>query len=664
MDEVSKGGGKLAEMLTEFKTDDPEGTKNSILQKIKTIREELTILLQKKERTYDSVIRPLNDLVQEMQIEFTVLAHLNSVKNSERIQALYTEVLPEITAFYTDLGQNEELNLVYQEILKNENDTLDVPRKKVLQDAVIQFQLSGIGLPPEIKKRIQEIQVRLSDLGNQFSQNLLDATNSFELVLDRLEDLEGIPESDLNAAKTEDGKYRFTLHMPSYMAYMTHGPNRSIRESLYKAYTTRAPRNGKLIGDMLLLRNELAKLLGYRNYVELSLATKVADSGKTVLKFLRDLAKRAKPIAEREFVDLSNFAKTLGIDSLRAYDTAFVSEKMMKSRFDFDEEETRPYFEKENVVSGTFQFLNKLFGLEFRKTSAPVWEEKVRVYDLYRSGKLLSRLYLDLESRKDKQGGAWMHNWHSRNRIADEEVLPTAFVVCNFPVSTKDSPSLLKHGDVVTFFHEMGHALHHLCTKIEEPPVGGINGVEWDAVEFPSQFLENFATEAGVLKIFGKHHKTGETIPDSMIVKLKETKNFLSAMGIVRQLEFSLFDILIHEKNHTEEDVHSILQDVRKEVAVVIPPEYNRFQNGFSHIFSGGYAAGYYSYKWAEVMSADAFFAFVDKGVFDSELCDAYFTEILEKGGSENAMVLFKRFLGRDPEVGSLLKLYGLKESN
>ncbi|TGL92552.1 M3 family peptidase [Leptospira barantonii] len=650
-------------MLPEFKADSPEHTKDSILEKIKTIRKELPILLSQKERTYENVIRPLNDLVQEMQVDYTVLSHLNSVMNSKEIQALYTEVLPEITAFYSDLGQNEELNSVYQEILKNEEAVLDVPKKKVLKDSILQFKLSGIGLDPQIKKRIQEIQIRLADVDNQFSQNLLDATNSFELILDKKEDVEGIPESDLNSAKTPEGKYRFTLQMPSYIAYMTHGPNRSIRETLYKAYTTKAPQNGKLIEEILALRNELAKLLGYSNYVELSLATKVADSGKTVLNFLRDLAKQAKPIAEKEFLDLSTFAKTLSIDSLQAYDTAFVSEKLMKSRFDFDEEQTRPYFEKEKVVSGTFQFLHELLGLEFRKTTAQIWEEKVQVYDLYKDGKLLSRLYLDLEARKDKQGGAWMHNWYSRNRIAGKEVHPTAFVVCNFPISTKDSPSLLKHSDVVTFFHEMGHALHHLCTKIEEPPVSGINGVEWDAVEFPSQFLENFAYTPSVLKIFGKHHITGETIPDSMIAKLNETKNFLSAMGIVRQLEFSLFDILIHEKNHTEEEVHSILQNVRKEVSVVIPPEYNRFQNGFSHIFSGGYAAGYYSYKWAEVMSADAFFAFVDRGVFDPTLSKAYFSEILEKGGSENAMVLFKRFLGRDPEVGSLLKLYGLKNA-
>ncbi|EKO50164.1 M3 family metallopeptidase [Leptospira kirschneri] len=650
-------------MFPEFESDKAIFTKNEILEKIKKIREEIPVLLSQKERTYENVIRPLDDLVQEMQVEFTVLAHLNSVKNSKEIQAYYTEILPEITAFYSDLGQNEELNSVYQEILKNEENTLSIPRKKSLQDSILQFRLSGIGLKPKIKKRIQEIQIRLSDLNNQFSQNLLDATNTFELILDRQEDVEGIPESDLNASKTEDGKYRFTLQAPSYTAYMTHGPNRNIRESLYKAYTTRAPQNGKLISEILSLRNELAKFLDYFSYAELSLATKVANSVPAVLKFLRDLAKQVKPVAEKEFKDLSDFAKTLGIDSIQAYDTAFVSEKMIKSKFDFDEEETRPYFEKDSVISGTFQFLNMLFGIEFRKTSAKVWEDKVQVYDLYKEKKLISRLYLDLEARKDKQGGAWMHNWHSRNRMKGREVLPTAFVVCNFPVSTKDSPSLLKHSDVVTFFHEMGHALHHLCTKIEEPPVSGINGVEWDAVEFPSQFLENFATEADVLKIFGKHYKTGETIPDSMIVKLKETKNFLSAMGIVRQLEFSLFDIFIHLKSHTEEEVHSILNDIRKEVSVVIPPEYNRFQNGFSHIFSGGYAAGYYSYKWAEVMSADAFFAFVERGIFDSKLSEVYFREILEKGGSENAMVLFKRFLGREPKIESLLKLYGLKEA-
>ncbi|TGK37579.1 M3 family peptidase [Leptospira gomenensis] len=650
-------------MLPEFKTENPEQTKELVLQKIKTIRERLPELLSQKEKTYESVIRPLNDLVQEMQIEFTVLSHLNSVKNSKEIQALYSDTLPEITAFYSDLGQNEELNLVYQEILKNESETLDTPRKKVLTDSILQFKLSGIGLPADTKKRIQEIQIELSDLDNRFSQNLLDAVNAYELILDRPEDVEGIPEADLNAAKTPDGKFRFTLQAPSYIAYMTYGPNRSIRETLYKAYVTKAPQNGKLIEKILSLRNELARLLGYPNFVELSLANKVADSGKTVLSFLRDLATRAKPIAEREFADLAAFAKTFSLDSLEAYDTAFVSEKLRKSRFDFDEEETRPYFEKESVVRGTFKFLQQLLGLEFRQTTAKVWEEKVQVFDLYKNGILLSRLYLDLEARKDKQGGAWMHNWFGRNRVNGAEILPTAFVVCNFPVSTENSPSLLKHGDVVTFFHEMGHALHHLCTKIEEPPVSGINGVEWDAVEFPSQFLENFATEAGVLKIFGKHHKTGETIPDSMIDKLKETKNFLSAMGIVRQLEFSLFDILIHENAFSEEEVHSILQNVRREVAVVLPPEYNRFQNGFSHIFSGGYAAGYYSYKWAEVMSADAFFAFVERGIFDADLSAAYFREILENGGSENAMVLFKRFLGREPQVNSLLKLYGLKSA-
>ncbi|MDV6235192.1 M3 family metallopeptidase [Leptospira ellisii] len=648
-------------MLPEFKTETPEKTKDLVLQKIKTIRERLPILLSAKEKNYESVIRPLNDLVQEMQIEFTVLSHLNSVKNSKEIQALYSDTLPEITAFYSDLGQNEELNLVYQEILKNESATLDGPRRKVLTDSILQFRLSGIGLPPEVKKRIQEIQIELSDLDNRFSQNLLDSVNAYELILDRAEDVEGIPEADLNAAKTPDGRFRFTLQAPSYIAYMTYGPNRSIRETLYKAYVTKAPQNGALIEKILSLRSELARLLGYSDFVELSLATKVADSAKTVLSFLRDLAAQAKPIAEREFADLASFAKTFSLDSLEAYDTAFVSEKLRKSRFDFDEEETRPYFEKESVVRGTFKFLQQLLGLEFRKTEAEVWEEKVQVFDLYKNGTLLSRLYLDLEARKDKQGGAWMHNWHGRNRISGREVLPTAFVVCNFPVSTENSPSLLKHGDVVTFFHEMGHALHHLCTKIEEPPVSGINGVEWDAVEFPSQFLENFATEASVLKIFGKHHKSGETIPDAMIDKLKETKNFLSAMGIVRQLEFSLFDVLIHEKAYSEEEVHSILQKVRREVAVVLPPEYNRFQNGFSHIFSGGYAAGYYSYKWAEVMSADAFFAFVDRGIFDADLSSAYFREILEKGGSENAMVLFKRFLGREPQVNSLLKLYGLK---
>ncbi|TGK00766.1 M3 family peptidase [Leptospira semungkisensis] len=631
-----------------------------VREKIKQARQTLTDVLAKTDLNYESVIRPLNDVMEELQEEFTVLSHLNSVKNSEETQANYTEILPEVTEFYTELSQNEELYRAYSTIYEKEKKSLDRPKAKVLEDAILQFKLGGVGLPTKEKDRIQEIHLRLSDLQNQFSQNLLDATNSFELKIESEEDVKELPESDKALYRNEDGTYTFTLQFPSYSAYMTYGTNRSKREELYKAYVTRAPQNGKVLEEILSLRDESAKILGYQNFAESSLATKVADSPTQVLSFLEKIGQMAKPVAQKEFTQLQDFAKGLGISDLQAYDSSYVSEKLKKSLYDFDEEETRPYFEKNTVVKGAFSFIEKLLGLKFEKASAPIWDPKTEVFHVKNGNDIVARLYLDLEARKDKQGGAWMNHWETRNKIADKIILPSAFVVCNFPPSKEGAPSLLKHSDVVTFFHEMGHALHHLCAKIDEPPVSGINGVEWDAVEFPSQFLENFAYEPEVLSFFAYHHETGKPMPTELAQKLKDTKNFLAGMGVVRQLEFGIFDIRIHLQKHSESEVQNILDQVRNEVSVMIPPGYNRFQNGFGHIFSGGYAAGYYSYKWAELLAADAFFAFRSKGIFDEALAFKYRTEVLEKGGSENAMVLFKKFLGRDPEPDALLKLYDL----
>ncbi|TGK05406.1 M3 family peptidase [Leptospira langatensis] len=634
--------------------------KELVREKIGQARQVLTEVLAKSDPNYESVIRPLNNVMEELQEEFTVLSHLNSVKNSEETQANYTEILPEITEFYTELSQNEELYKAYSGIYEKEKKVLDRPKAKVLEDAILQFKLGGVGLPTMEKDRIQEIHLRLSDLQNQFSQNLLDATNSFELKIDSEEDVKELPESDKALYRNEDGTYTFTLQFPSYSAYMAYGSNRSKREELYKAYVTRAPQNGKVLEEILSLRDESAKILGYPNYAESSLATKVADSPEQVLSFLEKIGKMARPVAQKEFIQLQNFAKGLGIQDLQAYDSSYVSEKLKKSLYDFDEEETRPYFEKNTVVKGAFSFLEKLLGLKFERAEAPIWDPKTEVFHVKNGKETVARLYLDLEARKDKQGGAWMNHWETRNQLTGKRILPSAFVICNFPPSKEGAPSLLKHSDVVTFFHEMGHALHHLCAKIDEPPVSGINGVEWDAVEFPSQFLENFAYEPEVLSFFAYHHETGKPMPSELAQKLKDTKNFLAGMGVVRQLEFGIFDIRIHLQKHSEEEVQNILDQVRKEVSVMTPPSYNKFQNGFGHIFSGGYAAGYYSYKWAELLAADAFFAFRSKGIFDEDLALKYKTEVLEKGGSENAMVLFKRFLGRDPEPDALLKLYDL----
>lgn len=635
--------------------------KQRVREKIQNSKKVLEEVLEKRDVVnYESVIRPLNDSMEELQEEFTVLSHLNSVKNSEETKEHYTEILPEITEFYTELGQNEKLFKLYSQIYEKEKSSLDRPKNKVLEDAILQFKLGGVGLPEDKKNRLQEIQLRLSDLSNQFSQNLLDSTNSFEMKIESEEDVKEIPESDKTLYKNEDGTYTFTLQFPSYNCYMTYGNNRSKREELYKAYVTRAPGNGKILEEILALRDESARLLGYKNYAEASLATKVADSPEQVLDFLERIGKLAKPIAEKEMSELKKFASDLGISDFQAFDSAYVSEKLKKKNYDFDEEQTRPYFEKNTVVKGTFSFLEKLLGLKFDKTDAPIWDPKTEVYHVKNGSEIIARLYLDLEARKGKQGGAWMNHWETRNKLSGKTILPSAFVVCNFPPSKDSAPSLLNHSDVVTFFHEMGHALHHLCAKIEEPPVSGINGVEWDAVEFPSQFLENFAYEPEVLDFFAFHYETGKPMPKELAQKLKDTKNFLAAMGVVRQLEFGIFDIRIHLQKYSEEQVQNILDTVRKDVSVLFPPEYNKFQNGFGHIFSGGYAAGYYSYKWAELLAADAFFAFRSKGIFDENLAEKYRTEILEKGGSENAMVLFKRFLGRDPEPDALLKLYDL----
>ncbi|EMJ98612.1 peptidase family M3 [Leptospira sp. B5-022] len=635
--------------------------KQRVREKIQNSKKVLEEVLEKRDVVnYESVIRPLNDSMEELQEEFTVLSHLNSVKNSEETKEHYTEILPEITEFYTELGQNEKLFKLYSQIYEKEKSSLDRPKNKVLEDAILQFKLGGVGLPEDKKNRLQEIQLRLSDLSNQFSQNLLDSTNSFEMKIESEEDVKEIPESDKTLYKNEDGTYTFTLQFPSYNCYMTYGNNRSKREELYKAYVTRAPGNGKILEEILALRDESARLLGYKNYAEASLATKVADSPEQVLDFLERIGKLAKPIAEKEMSELKKFASDLGISDFQAFDSAYVSEKLKKKNYDFDEEQTRPYFEKNTVVKGTFSFLEKLLGLKFDKTDAPIWDPKTEVYHVKNGSEIIARLYLDLEARKDKQGGAWMNHWETRNKLSGKTILPSAFVVCNFPPAKDSAPSLLNHSDVVTFFHEMGHALHHLCAKIEEPPVSGINGVEWDAVEFPSQFLENFAYEPEVLDFFAFHYETGKPMPKELAQKLKDTKNFLAAMGVVRQLEFGIFDIRIHLQKYSEEQVQNILDTVRKDVSVLFPPEYNKFQNGFGHIFSGGYAAGYYSYKWAELLAADAFFAFRSKGIFDENLAEKYRTEILEKGGSENAMVLFKRFLGRDPEPDALLKLYDL----
>ncbi|RMD47028.1 MAG: M3 family peptidase [Aquificota bacterium] len=642
-----------------------ESQKKLVLKQIEENKNKLNELLKLENKTYRNFIKLYQDMQVKLGILFTPISHLNYVKNSEATQKVYSELLPILTQYQTELGQNEELYKSVKNIYEKEKNNLNQEQIKVLEDMITDFELEGVGLPENERNRLKEINIKLSELQNNFAQNLLNATNSYEMIIENFEDVNELPKTDLEAAKIEkDGKvvYRFTLQQPSYIAYMTYGSNREKREQLYRAYTTRAPENDKVLEEILNLRYEKAKLLGFNNYAELSLKKKMAQSPEEVIKFLRELAQKSKPQAEKEYEELNEYARKLGLnDNIQAYDFAYYSEKLKKEKFNVSDELYKPYFEKEATIEGLFKFLNKLFKLEFEKVNVPVWDKSVNVYHLYRKGKLIGRLYLDLEARKGKRDGAWMDEWVVHHETAEGKTYPAvAFIVANFSPSTENTPSLLRPYDVETLFHEMGHALQHLVSEVKEPFVSGISGVEWDAVEFPSQFLEKFAYEPSVLKTFAKHYKTGEPIPDEMIENLKNAKNFQSALAMVRQLEFGLFDMLIHMDKYTAKDVQRILDEVRNEVSVIKPPKYNKFQWSFGHIFAGGYAAGYYSYKWAEVLSADAYFMFADNGIYNDDVAESFYEKILTKGGSRPAMELFERFAGRKPDINALLRLSGI----
>ena len=611
--------------------------------------------LLEKEPTYANFVKPFEKMEDALELEFTQISNLNSVNNSEESQERYAALLPIITEYGTKISQDERLYDVYKKIKSTYHDSLTKEQNKVLDDSILGFKLSGSDLDDEKKARLAEISLALSELSNNFSQNVLDATNAYELIITDEKDMQGIPQSDKAAAKCDEG-WKFTLQMPSYIAYMTYGANSDLRETLYKEYVTRAPQNAKVIDEILALKNEKAKILGFESYAAYSLATKMANETDEVICFLEELAKKAKPQAQKEFQELEDFAGK----KLNSWDMAYYAEKLRLEKYDLDEEEYRPYFEKNSVVDGLFTFLDDVFGMRFEKADVKLWDEKAVAYDIFEDGEVIARLYLDLEARSSKRGGAWMHNWQSHHIDMDgEEIKASAFVICNFPPSSEGNPSLLRHSDVVTLFHEMGHAIHHLMSKTKESAVSGVNGVEWDAVEFPSQFLEEFAYEKSVLQTFAVHHDSKEVISEAMIQRLKDAKNFQSAMAMLRQAEFSLFDFKLHSDLYQGDAVQKVLDEVRKEISVHIPPAYSKFQNGFSHIFAGGYAAGYYSYKWAEVLSSDAFIELIESG-FDEKLTKSYKENILYRGGSDSMKNLFQDFLGREPKVDNLLKISGI----
>lgn len=619
-------------------------------------------LLAIPEKTYANFVRPFDLMEEDLELLFTPLSHINAIKNSEESQKVYADALPILTDYSTFVGQNLDIYEAFKSIKTNEYGALTTEERRILDLNILHFELAGAHLDDASKERLAQINLRKSTLTNDFSQNILDATNAYEKIITDPADVEGIPESDLeNARFEEDGitKYRFTLQMPSYIAYMTYGPNRAIREELYRAYTTRAPQNGAIIDELMALRQESAKLLGFENYAEYSLASKMAPSTASVLKFLNELVDASRRQGQKELEELRAIAPDI---DLQSYDTAYYGEILKKAQYDIDEEEYRPYFEQHSVMEGMFTFLNQLFGLRFVRQEIELWDPKASAYDIYEGDELTARVYFDLEARKDKRGGAWMHNFQTHHcDSAGCTHLSSAFVVCNFPPSSETSPSLLRHDDVVTLFHEMGHTIHHLLSKVKEHGVSGVNGVEWDAVEFPSQFLENFAYEPKVLKLFAKHHESGEVLSDAMIEKLIRAKNFQSGMFMLRQIEFSLFDFELHSKLYQGEEIQTLLDSIRERTALIKPPAYNKFQNGFSHIFSGGYSAGYYSYKWAEVLSADAYYAIVDEGIFGSELARRYKEIVLERGGSQSMQELFVEMMGRECDSKNLLRLSGIE---
>lgn len=623
---------------------------------------------------WEHFVEPLNAATERIGRVWGPVSHLNSVVNTPELREAYNSNLPKISAFFTELGQNLALFEKYKALVASPAYAqLSAPQQKVLQNELRDFRLSGAELPDSDKPRFTEIQLQLADLDARFEQNLLDATDAFAYYASEAE-IDGVPadvKAMYRAAAEADGKdgYKITLQFPFYYPLMQYGTHRPLRETLYRAYVTRASEfgeekwnNAPLIRDILKLRAEEAAMLGFANYAELSLAPKMADTPAEVTTFLRDLAVRARPFAEKDRAELEAFAKTeLGMSELAAWDLAFVSEKLRVARYAFSEQDVKPYFPEPKVLAGLFGVVKTLYGIDVVETSAETWHPDVRFFEIRQDGSKLGEFYLDLYARAQKRGGAWMDDARGRRSRAGDTVTPVAYLTCNFSAPVGGKPALFSHDEVTTLFHEFGHGLHHLLTRIDVPGVSGISGVEWDAVELPSQFMENFCWEWGVLQGMTAHVDTGEPLPRVLFDKMLAARNFQSGMMTVRQIEFSLFDMLLHSEFSPEaDDWEALLAEVRREVAVNLPPAYNRFVNSFSHIFAGGYAAGYYSYKWAEVLSADAYAAFEEQGGANPDTGRRFWNEILAVGGSRPAMESFKAFRGREPELEPLLRHNGM----
>ena len=654
-----------------------EDIKPALQTAIAEAREQIAAIKAQTHTDWANTVEKLTDITERVGRIWSVVSHLNSVVDTPELRAVYNELMPEITIFFTEIGQDIELYNRFK-IIKNsaEFDTLSPAQQTKLNHDLRDFVLSGAELPPEQQAELAQLQTEGAQLGAKFAQNIQDATDAFGIYFDDAAPLAGIPEDSLAmfaAAAQSEGKtgYKIGLQIPHYLAVIQYADNRELREQIYRAYVTRASElsdEGKFdntanVEQTLANALKTAKLLGFKNYAELSLATKMADTPEQVLNFLHDLARRAKPFAEKDFAEIKAFAReNLNIEDPQSWDLSYAAEKLRQAKYAFSETEVKKYFPISKVLAGLFAQIKKLYGIELAEKTVPVWHKDVRYFELKQDGQTIGGVYMDLYAREGKRGGAWMDGYKSRRRFADGTLqLPTAYLVCNFTPPVGDKEARLSHDEIITLFHETGHGLHHLLTQVDEVGVSGINGVEWDAVELPSQFMENFVWEYDVLAQMSSHEETGAVLPKELFDKMHAAKNFQRGMFLVRQMEFALFDMEIY---HQEDEGRlkewpQILDKVRQEVAVTQPPAYNhRFALSFSHIFAGGYSAGYYSYAWAEVLSADAYAAFEESDDV-AETGRRFWKEILAVGGSRSAAESFKAFRGREPSLDALLRHSG-----
>jgi oligopeptidase A len=667
--------------LPRFTAIHPEHVEPAVDELLRQSREAIEALLSHtSDYTWDNLVAPLEAIQERLHSAWSPVSHMNAVVNSDALRQAVNNCLPKLTAFETELGQDERLYNAYRQVRDRADfHSLSNAQQASVDQALRDFHLSGVALPAADKQRFAEIAERLSQLSARFSDNLLDATHAWHLDITDAARISGVPDSARgvmrqNAEAAGAEGWRITLDMPVVQAILTHADDRDLRYRVYEAFTTRASEvgpnagtydNGPAMREILALRQEQAALLGFDNYAQLSLEPKMAESVDQVRGFLDDLADRACPAARREFDDLSRYAHDAhGIEALQAWDVGYYGEKLRQARHAISPEDLRPYFPVDRTIDGLFGIVERLYGVRIEhEGNDEVWHSDVRFYTVRDAdGSARAHFYMDLYARANKRGGAWLDICRSRHRRADRLQLPVAYLTCNVTPPVGDDPALLSHDEVQTLFHEFGHGLHHMLTEVDTPSVAGISGVAWDAVELPSQLMENWTWEREALDLFAAHYETGDSIPEALFERLQASRNFQAAMRMARQLEFSLFDLRLHAEYdpQTGPDILTFLEEVRERVAVVRPPAFNRFPNTFGHIFAGPYAAGYYSYKWAEVLSADAYARFEEEGLFNTETGRDLRERILAKGGSQDAMALFRAFRGREPSIEPLLRHSGL----